>query len=587
MSFYDDGEYERIIAQRIALAQQGIKTHKFIEEFVNGEIDEKAVKEKLYAEQSKPIVNELTSLKEAIAGQQSTGAHKNPSLAEYMGIINQSIEAVKQEVEKSNQPNQKSDPVIIQNNLKEAISLITDLNDNIKEFNLPQLNDISQNIGTIAQELTQLSIANDSRFELIDQGIIEIASALQQLQSNSISQESQIVDPQTLRSNNFDDNATITTGAFPQASEGEITEDLKNRYSKLNEKQKQKELKKLDKQILLAQTTATSSNTIGQLENAKKLIEDNNIDNNASSTSSSEPPPPPPLPSPVVKLTTKSKPKPKITKPTTPIKPITPEELQSAKLKTPDKDRPASKNIPVRAKSAQEQMADILTGAMKKRRGAIEAVQTKEQEKATQAVAIADAKAEKQALQMKIKTLQAKPKKTENEVLQLDNAKNKLLQLNLVITGKGVIIPNSTSYTLKDGYLGNLKVEIKNLHLVAYKGMQKVLDRKIDQSTIDLLTKAFNANKKYTPIALETYAHLLAKSNLSLNKITARVNAVRKVAQELRTTTGSGIKLFNNKADLEKRLHLIDGIRKTGNNNTKLIEEASEIKEVLNNARAK
>ena len=76
MSFYDAGQYERIIAQRIDSAQQGIQTQKVIEEFVNGEIDEKAVKEKLYAEQSKPIVNELTSLKEAIAGQQSTGAHK-------------------------------------------------------------------------------------------------------------------------------------------------------------------------------------------------------------------------------------------------------------------------------------------------------------------------------------------------------------------------------------------------------------------------------------------------------------------------------------------------------------------------------
>ena len=62
------------------------------------------------------------------------------------------------------------------------------------------------------------------------------------------------------------------------------------------------------------------------------------------------------------------------------------------------------------------------------------------------------------------------------------------------------------------GKYGNLIVDVPKLmgqlHLVAKKDGNKVLDKKVDFDTIDLLTKRFNSKKKYTDLSKMVFSKL-------------------------------------------------------------------------------
>lgn len=172
--------------------------------------------------------------------------------------------------------------------------------------------------------------------------------------------------------------------------------------------------------------------------------------------------------------------------------------------------------------------------------------------------------------------------------------------------GKGSSTPpprnNNTKrpYVITGEWFGNLKIDKtalnQNMRVIAHDGAKKVMDRAIDLSTFDLLTKNWNSKKEYSKGAWQTFTDLLALSDLSVagkqggTKVDKVREAVAKIREKKRTGNGikgCGIKLYKSSAELENRKKLIDGVIRTGNNNPELVEEKSEIDEVLNKARAK
>ena len=56
------------------------------------------------------------------------------------------------------------------------------------------------------------------------------------------------------------------------------------------------------------------------------------------------------------------------------------------------------------------------------------------------------------------------------------------------------------------------------LRLVATKDKRKVMDKKVDFDTIDLLTKRFNSKKKYSDIAKMVFDELNQLSEIPIHK---------------------------------------------------------------------
>ena len=56
------------------------------------------------------------------------------------------------------------------------------------------------------------------------------------------------------------------------------------------------------------------------------------------------------------------------------------------------------------------------------------------------------------------------------------------------------------------------------LRLVATKDKRKVIDKKVDFDTIDLLTKRFNSKKKYSDIAKMVFDELNQLSEIPIHK---------------------------------------------------------------------
>ena len=54
------------------------------------------------------------------------------------------------------------------------------------------------------------------------------------------------------------------------------------------------------------------------------------------------------------------------------------------------------------------------------------------------------------------------------------------------------------------------------LHLVAKKDGNKVLDKKVDFDTLDLLTKRFNSKKKYSDLSKMIFNELIKLSEIQI-----------------------------------------------------------------------
>ena len=143
------------------------------------------------------------------------------------------------------------------------------------------------------------------------------------------------------------------------------------------------------------------------------------------------------------------------------------------------------------------------------------------------------------------------------------------------LKGKGMHTqPKRNAYKINQyGLYGGLMIDIPKLmgqlRLVATKDDQKVLDKKVDFDTIDLLTKRFNSKKKYSDIAKMVFNELNQLSEIPIHKTS---NKFKKI--------GSGVVYFNNINDLLDRMELLGGSILAGNNGVK--NEFSQIAHKLN-----
>ena len=108
--------------------------------------------------------------------------------------------------------------------------------------------------------------------------------------------------------------------------------------------------------------------------------------------------------------------------------------------------------------------------------------------------------------------------------------------------------PKRNAYKINQyGQYGGLMIDIPKLmgqlRLVVTKDDQKVLDKKVDFDTIDLLTKRFNSKKKYMDIAKMVFNELNQLSEIPIHKTS---NKFKKI--------GSGVVYFNNINDLLDRM---------------------------------
>ena len=130
-------------------------------------------------------------------------------------------------------------------------------------------------------------------------------------------------------------------------------------------------------------------------------------------------------------------------------------------------------------------------------------------------------------------------------------------------TGSGYNQPKRNAYKINQyGQYGGLMIDIPKLmgqlRLIASKDGQKVLDKKVDFDTIDLLTKRFNSKKKYSDIAKMVFNELNQLSEIPIHKTS---NKFKKI--------GSGVVYFDNINDLVDRMELLGGSILAGNNSVK------------------
>ena len=138
------------------------------------------------------------------------------------------------------------------------------------------------------------------------------------------------------------------------------------------------------------------------------------------------------------------------------------------------------------------------------------------------------------------------------------------------LTGKGIYTqPKRNAYKISSGgQYGNLIIDIprlmRQLHLVAKKDGNKVLDKKVDFDTIDLLTKRFNSKKKYSDLSKKVFNELNKLSEIPIHRSSKKYSKI-----------GSGIIYYNDVNDLIDRMELLGGSIMAGNDGVK--SEFSEI----------
>ena len=135
--------------------------------------------------------------------------------------------------------------------------------------------------------------------------------------------------------------------------------------------------------------------------------------------------------------------------------------------------------------------------------------------------------------------------------------------------GTGHTQPKRNAYKiLSGGKYGNLIIDVPKLmgqlHLVARKDSNKVLDKKVDFDTIDLLTKRFNSKKKYSNLSKMVFDELNKLSEIPIHRSSKKYSKI-----------GSGIIYYNDVNDLIDRMELLGGSIMAGNDGVK--SEFSEI----------
>ena len=135
--------------------------------------------------------------------------------------------------------------------------------------------------------------------------------------------------------------------------------------------------------------------------------------------------------------------------------------------------------------------------------------------------------------------------------------------------GTGYTQPKRNAYKISSGgQYGNLIIDVPKLmgqlHLVAKKDGEKVLDKKVDFDTLDLLTKRFNSKKKYSDLSKMVFNQLNKLGELPIHRTSKKFSKL-----------GSGVVYYNDVNDLIDRMELLGGSILAGNNAVK--SEFSEI----------
>ena len=135
--------------------------------------------------------------------------------------------------------------------------------------------------------------------------------------------------------------------------------------------------------------------------------------------------------------------------------------------------------------------------------------------------------------------------------------------------GTGHTQPKRNAYKISSGgKYGNLIIDVPKLmgqlHLVAKKDSNKVLDKKVDFDTIDLLTKRFNSKKKYSNLSKMIFNEMNKLSEIPIHRSSKKYSKI-----------GSGIIYYNDVNDLIDRMELLGGSIMAGNDGVK--NEFSEI----------
>ena len=135
--------------------------------------------------------------------------------------------------------------------------------------------------------------------------------------------------------------------------------------------------------------------------------------------------------------------------------------------------------------------------------------------------------------------------------------------------GTGYTQTKRNAYKISSGgQYGNLNIDIPKLmgklHLVAKKDGNKVLDKKVDFGTLDLLTKRFNSKKKYSDLSKMVFNQLNKLSEILIHRSSKKYSKI-----------GSGVVYYNDTNDLIDRMELLGGSILAGNDGAK--SEFSEI----------
>ena len=135
--------------------------------------------------------------------------------------------------------------------------------------------------------------------------------------------------------------------------------------------------------------------------------------------------------------------------------------------------------------------------------------------------------------------------------------------------GTGYTQPKRNAYKISSGgQYGNLMIDVPKLmgqlHLVAKKDGEKVLDKKVDFDTLDLLTKRFNSKKKYSDLSKMVFNQLNKLSEIPIHRTSKKFSKL-----------GSGVVYYNDISDLVDRMELLGGAIMSGNGGAR--SEMSEI----------
>ena len=135
--------------------------------------------------------------------------------------------------------------------------------------------------------------------------------------------------------------------------------------------------------------------------------------------------------------------------------------------------------------------------------------------------------------------------------------------------GKGYTQPKRNAYKISSGgRYANLMIDIPKLmgqlHLVAKKDNTKVIDKRVDFDTLDLLTKRFNSKKKSSDLSKMVFNELNKLSEIPIHRSSKKYSKI-----------GSGVVYYNDTNDLIDRMELLGGSILAGNDGAK--SEFSEI----------